>query len=67
MSEKVVFLAFKNEHVHDEYVSFTTCSHCKNKTFTMHPSNEDGVFPMLRCAACGTNIGRVGWGDDVAL
>ena len=58
--DRVVFLAFRNEKVtEDDRVSFVTCSACQNKTYTLVADGAE--FPMLRCAACGAHIGRVGW------
>ena len=62
---KVVFLAFKNPvETTDEGINFVACKHCRNKTYTLI---DDAVeqFPMLKCAACGSHIGRIGWADNV--
>lgn len=63
MADNVVHLAFKSPHVVDSSMSFVACSECKNKTFTL---TEDivGFFPLMRCAACGQHIGRMGWYCD---
>lgn len=70
MSEgNVVFLQFKSPHVAAEDVmTIHACNDCKNKTFTLTQKTSD-QFPMMRCAACGLNIGRMGWArdDDPAL
>lgn len=62
--DKVVFLAFKNPAMtRDEGIDFSSCKHCLNKTFTLtHDGGSN--FPMLKCAACGAHIGRVGWTDS---
>lgn len=66
MNEKVVYLEFKNKNTTEEgFVTFTACINCKNKTFTMVADKADD-FPMLKCAACGNSIGRVGWANDDA-
>lgn len=57
---KVVFLKFSRpEATSDEYVTFISCKHCKNKTFSL--TNEANEYPLLKCAACGAHIGRIGW------
>lgn len=64
----VIHLAFKSPHVDDDVMAFHSCSVCRNKTFTLTSDRMDG-FPLLRCAACGQHIGRMGWAhdDDPAL
>lgn len=62
MSENnVVFLAFRNpEKTADETTHVVCCKHCRNKNFLLlAPAEND--YPVLKCAACGANIGRVGW------
>jgi hypothetical protein len=62
--EKVVFLAFSNPTVKPETAfSVHACRLCRNKTFTL-VCEEANTFPMLRCACCGQNMGRMGWTDD---
>ncbi len=56
---KVVFLAFKGSGCTEEHISFTACSVCKNKTFTVTHDGED--YPLMKCAACGQHIGRIGF------
>ena len=59
---KVVFLKFsKPEATADEYLTFIGCKHCKNKTYTL--TNEADSYPLLKCAACGSHIGRIGWAE----
>jgi ribosomal protein S27E len=62
VSERVVYLAFRNENTTvGESLDFVACKHCRNKTYTLtHDSNE---FPLMKCAACGAHIGRIGWAD----
>lgn len=63
--DNVVFLAFKNPNMTQDSgsVTFRGCSNCKNKTFTVIHDRPEG-FPMLRCACCGSDMGRIGWADD---
>lgn len=61
-SDKVVFLAYSNEKVREDTQTFVACGHCRNKTFTLIPPPDKG-FNMVRCAACGQDIGRMGWAD----
>lgn len=62
--DKVVFLAFSNPNLKDDQdVHVSACTHCRNKTFLLSHDSHSG-FPMVKCAACGAHIGRVGWADD---
>jgi hypothetical protein len=63
MTGKVIFLAFQSPHVQSDTMAFLSCRLCKNKTYTL---TEDipGEFPLLRCAACGQHMGRMGWAHD---
>ena len=59
----VLFLAFrKPETIEDDQMAFLACRHCRNKTYTL--IDQPGTFPLLRCAACGLHIGKIGWGND---
>lgn len=60
MSEKVVFLSFKSPAVEEDTMAFLSCKICKNKTYTL-TEDKPGTFPLLRCAACGSHAGRIGW------
>lgn len=61
--DNVVFLAFDNPNADAVgTITFIGCKNCKNKTFTLVKDDLD-KFPMVRCAACGSNIGRMGWAD----
>lgn len=60
---KVIFLAFKSPAMQDDMMAFRACAHCRNKTFTITEDHVGG-FPLMRCAACGSHMGRVGWADD---
>lgn len=59
----VVYLKFKNDNLQEDTMAFLACAVCKNKTFT-HTFDRVDSFPLVRCAACGQHIGRVGWADD---
>lgn len=63
MADNVIHLAFKSPHVVDDTMAFFSCVHCKNKTFTL-TDDRPGTFPLMRCAACGQHIGRMGWAHD---
>lgn len=63
MSEKVVFLAFKNENLEHTGRDFLTCKHCLNKTYIIVWQGTD-KFPLVQCAACATHIGYLGWADS---
>jgi hypothetical protein len=61
--ENVVFLRFKSPHTDEDMMDLSACSYCRNKTFTLtHDKME--TFPLMRCAACGAHIGRMGWAHD---
>lgn len=57
----VLFLKFKSPHVEEGMMAFLSCVHCKNKTFTLTSDQPPPAFPLLRCAACGSHLGRMGW------
>lgn len=60
---KVVHLKFKSQHAIEDTMAFHACSVCRNKTFTL-TEDRVGCFPLLRCAACGQHMGRVGFAPD---
>lgn len=63
MSDKVVFLAHRNDKVSTEYTEHLTCSNCKNKTYkATYEGNSE--FPLLSCAACGNLAGYFGWVEE---
>jgi hypothetical protein len=68
MSDNVIHLAFKSPHCEPDTMAFLSCKACKNKTYTLV---EDRLydFPLMRCAACGQHMGRMGWyrDDDPAV
>lgn len=55
----VVFLAFKNEKVAPDDTRMTACGYCRNKAFSI--GHDDGQYPFLRCTACQSVLGRIGW------
>lgn len=63
MSDKIIHLTFKNPNANPDTMAFIGCAVCRNKTFTV---TEDrlNVLPLMRCAACGNHIGRIGWSDE---
>jgi hypothetical protein len=60
---EVVELKFKSPHVVEDSMAFIACAECRNKTFTL-VEDRLGEFPLMRCAACGNHIGRMGWAHD---
>lgn len=60
---KVIFLAFKSPHVESDTMAFIACKCCRNKTFVLM-EDRVGDFPLMKCAACGSHIGRMGWNKD---
>lgn len=61
MNDKVVFLKVNNDKIQPDGKTMMACTWCRNKTFTL--VHEDEGFPMLKCAACGDNMGKIGWTD----
>lgn len=62
----LIELKFRSPHVVDgESITFVCCGECRNKTFTLIEDHRSG-FPLMKCAACGTAIGRMGWVHDDA-
>ena len=62
--DNVIFLAFRNPNLEsDSDVSMLACKFCRNKTYTLSYDSHSG-FPMMKCAACGQHMGRIGYTDD---
>lgn len=61
--DNVVYLKFRSPHVDDDVMTFLACRYCKNKTFTFTLDRDEG-FPLMKCAACGQHMGRMGWAHD---
>lgn len=62
--DKVVYLKFRTEKAEiDTAVCYIACANCRNKTYTILDGGGS-KFPLVRCAACGTDIGRIGWASD---
>jgi hypothetical protein len=68
MTDNVIHLSFRSPHVEGGEMMFLSCKYCHNKTYTMTYDRVDD-FPLMRCAACGQHMGRMGWAhdDDPAL
>lgn len=62
MENNVVYLKFGNNNTSYEENTFVSCAFCKNKTFTA-VIDKSSDFPLMKCAACGAHIGRIGWAD----
>jgi len=56
----LIYLDFKNGNTTDDMMSFIACGHCHNKTYTL-TDDDQSKFALMRCAACGNHIGRIGW------
>ena len=63
MSDNVIHLAFRNPRLVDDTMAMLSCVGCKNKTFTF-TQMVVGDFPVMRCAACGDHLGKMGWVHD---
>jgi hypothetical protein len=59
----IVFLKFKSPHVEPDTMTFLSCKACRNKTYTLVEDRVES-FPLMRCAACGQHMGRMGWAHD---
>ena len=63
MNDKVVYLEFKNKNTIEEgFINFVACANCRNKTYVLIEDEKD-QFPLLKCSACGNEIGRIGWAN----
>ena len=61
---KVVFLAFSNPAKEKiDTIVLTACKSCRNKTFTL-THDDASSFPRLNCAACGLDMGRIGYAPE---
>ena len=63
MNDNVIHLSFKSPHVDSDTMTFFACKVCRNKTYTL-TEDRVGGFPLMRCAACGQHMGRMGWAYD---
>lgn len=63
MSDNVIHLKFKSPHVVEGHMCFLACVVCRNKTYTLTYDNAN-TMPLMRCAACGNHVGRMGWAHD---
>lgn len=65
--DNVVFLSFRNDSLPEPSteVSVLSCGSCKNKTWIVK-YDQISKFPVLQCAVCQADGGRIGWvgGDD---
>ena len=59
----VIELKFRSPHMRDDMMSFISCGHCRNKTYTLK-DDDKSPFPLMICAACGKHMGRMGWVHD---
>lgn len=62
---KLILLKFDNPKATSiDTLVLSTCKVCRNKTFTL-THDLAGEFPLLKCAACGQHMGRMGWAPDI--
>lgn len=62
MTDNIIHLAFRSPHVEEDVMAFVACKACRNKTYTL-TEDKAGDYPLMRCAACGAHIGRMGWAE----
>lgn len=60
--DNVVHLKFRSPHMSDDEMAFIACRVCHNKTYVL--MDCPGDFPLMKCAACGQHMGRMGWSHD---
>jgi hypothetical protein len=64
MTENVIKLEFRSPHMRDDdSLTFIACGICRNKTYTLM-NDFRSSFPIMKCAACGQAMGRMGWYHD---
>lgn len=61
MNENVIELFPRSPEMVDGPMSFIGCRTCLNKTFVVMDTGGEDDMPLLKCAACGAHIGRMGW------
>ena len=61
--DNVVYLAYKNQNLIEEFITNMACKNCRNKTFVFE-LDVNHSSPMVKCACCGALIGRCGWSDE---
>jgi hypothetical protein len=44
-------------------LTFLACKSCRNKTYVLM-YDASSAFPLMKCAACGQAMGRMGWYHD---
>ena len=59
--KRVIHLAFTNDRATPDETRMTACAYCRNKTYLI--CHDAGEFPFIRCAACSSVIGRIGWAN----
>jgi hypothetical protein len=65
-SDTVVYLAHRTNKADTEWREDLACKGCRNKTFAVAydlPADQGG-FPIMRCACCGSLLGRIGWAPE---
>lgn len=64
MSSNVIEMKFRSPHMaDDDTITFIACKSCLNKTYTL-VHDRVSTFPLMKCAACGQAMGRMGWYHD---
>jgi len=56
---KVTFLRPDTKLIVNDKTTVTACGNCGNKTFLFIHDPE--YYPIVKCCACGTIMGRMGW------
>lgn len=64
-TDNVVFLTHRTDKADTEWRENLACKGCRNKTFAVeYDKPRSASFPVLRCACCGSLLGRIGWAPE---
>jgi hypothetical protein len=63
-TEKVVFLAHRNDALKTSISETLACGNCNNKAWTVVYEAKGDGFPRLVCTCCGFDGGHFGWTEE---
>jgi hypothetical protein len=62
MADNIVQLRPRTEQLQEaDTITIFGCVNCNNKTFILVDDYDPCGLSMMKCSACQTAIGRVGW------